>query len=133
MIKNIKGFTLIEMIVSIVIMAVLMSVVVPVSMRYFDDVENQKIINEANAIYEIAKSEMPSKNDSLAGIYQFEADGEVKDEEIKKKMVEKANGKGTLETLKYSEGDISDLTYVLDNKRATWYPDSHSFTVSDEN
>ena len=37
--KNIKGFTLIEVIVTITLLAVLMAIVVPISLSYMDNIK----------------------------------------------------------------------------------------------
>ena len=41
--NNQRGFTLVEIIVTVVILAVLMAVAVPVSMSYFDDVHEKEL------------------------------------------------------------------------------------------
>ena len=48
--KNIKGFTLIEVIVTITLLAVLMAIVVPISLSYMDNIQEKKILNEAEAV-----------------------------------------------------------------------------------
>ena len=54
--KNIKGFTLIEVIVTITLLAVLMAIVVPISLSYMDNIQEKKILNEAEAVLSQARS-----------------------------------------------------------------------------
>ena len=56
--NNQKGFTLVEIIVTVVILAILMAVAVPVSMSYFDDVHEKRIINEAQSVFHVVVQDL---------------------------------------------------------------------------
>lgn len=58
MIKNKKGFTLIEIIVVVVILAVLMAVAVPSVLKYLDEADDAKYMAQARAAYTIMKTEI---------------------------------------------------------------------------
>ena len=65
--NNQKGFTLVEIIVTVVILAVLMAVAVPVSMSYFDDVNEKRILNEGQNVLAVARNRVNKL--SLGGSY----------------------------------------------------------------
>lgn len=56
--KNKKGFTLIEIIVVLVILAVLMALAVPSVMKYIDEANNAKYLTDARAVYQAADVEI---------------------------------------------------------------------------
>jgi prepilin-type N-terminal cleavage/methylation domain-containing protein len=56
--KNKKGFTLIEIIVVIVILAVLMAVAVPSVLKYIDEANNAKYVAQARSIMTAAQAEL---------------------------------------------------------------------------
>ncbi|WP_231385222.1 prepilin-type N-terminal cleavage/methylation domain-containing protein [Candidatus Stoquefichus massiliensis] len=58
MIKNKKGFTLIEIIVVVVILAVLMAVAVPSVLKYLDEADDAKYMAQARSAYTIMKTEI---------------------------------------------------------------------------
>ena len=56
--KNKKGFTLIEIIVVVVILAVLMAVAVPSVMKYLSEADNAKYMAQARTVMTTAQAEM---------------------------------------------------------------------------
>ena len=55
--KNKKGFTLIELVVVLVIIAILAAITVPVVTGYIEDANNARYISEAQAVYMIIQTE----------------------------------------------------------------------------
>ncbi len=69
--KNKKGFTLIEIIVVVVILAVLMAVAVPSVLKYIDEADDAKYMTQARSAYtilnrEIAKAIVSAPNNTLS-------------------------------------------------------------------
>jgi prepilin-type N-terminal cleavage/methylation domain-containing protein len=69
--KNKKGFTLIEIIVVVVILAVLMAVAVPSVLKYIDEADDAKYITQARSAYTIlnrgiAKAIVSAPNNTLS-------------------------------------------------------------------
>lgn len=56
--KNKKGFTLIEIIVVVVILAVLMAVAVPSVLKYLDEADNAKYMAQGRAVMTTAQAEI---------------------------------------------------------------------------
>lgn len=56
--KNKKGFTLVEVIVVLVILAILIALAVPSVMKYIDDANEAKYLAEARAAYVAAEAEI---------------------------------------------------------------------------
>lgn len=56
--RNKKGFTLVEVIVVLVILAILIAIAVPSVMKYIDDANEAKYLAEARAIYVAAEAEV---------------------------------------------------------------------------
>lgn len=68
---NKKGFTLIEIIVVVVILAVLMAVAVPSVLKYIDEADDAKYMTQARSAYtilnrEIAKAIVSAPNNTLS-------------------------------------------------------------------
>lgn len=118
--KNNKGFTLIEVIVIVVILASLMAVAVPISMSYIDDVNKQKLISETESIIYIAETYIDSNRSSLNGTYIEKTDEgndgkvSVQDQSLLEKIVKKANGRGKINTLSYKKDKVIELIYIID-------------------
>lgn len=113
--KNQKGFTLIEIVVTVVILAVLMAVAVPISLSFMDDIHEQRILNEAQAVYNVAKSNSRSNKVSLQGSY-IDSSGtyyEI-DTSIMSSYVSKAKGTGVIKELRYENGEIVLFRYKYD-------------------
>ena len=55
--KNKKGFTLIEIIVGVVILAVLMAIAVPAVMKYINEADDAKYMAQARGAFIIAEAE----------------------------------------------------------------------------
>lgn len=122
--KNQKGFTLVEIIVTVVILAVLMAVAVPVSLSYIDDVQEKKILNEAQAVYNVAKVGSRSNRLSLAGQYVSTSGTYYEiDSDLLASYVSKAKGTGVIKNLEFVDDDIvffrykyNETTYVRYSK-----------------
>lgn len=56
--RNKKGFTLVEVIVVLVILAILIAIAVPSVMKYIDDANEAKYLAEARAVYVAAEAEV---------------------------------------------------------------------------
>lgn len=115
--KNQKGFTLIEIVVTVVIVAVLMAVAVPISLSFMDDIHEQRILAEGQEILSIAQSQI--SRISLEGKYLEETTAEGRynlNDEIRKRIVERANGSGILNKLVYYNGKVTGMRYYIDNR-----------------
>lgn len=77
--KNKKGFTLVEIIVVIVILAVLMAVAVPSVMKYVNEADNAKLMAEARAVMTTSQAEVLKQVVSSDGLTAEEL-GHLKDE-----------------------------------------------------
>lgn len=124
--KNNKGFTLVEIIVTVVILSILMAVAVPISLSFMDDVGDTKILNEAQAVYNVAKSSSKSNRLSLEGQY-ISGSGTYYEtnNSIMASYVAKAKGTGTIKDLRYENSDLiyfrykySEAKYVLYTKES---------------
>ena len=133
--KNNKGFTLIEVIVIVVILASLMAVAVPISMSYIDDVNKQKIISEAQSIIYIAETYIDSNRSSLDGTYvQLDNDTffiSPNDDNILEYIVKKANGRGKIDRLGYNKDyKVIELKYEIDGKTVNYQASTGEYDVS---
>ena len=59
--KKEKGFTLVELLAVIVIMAILLMVAIPAVSRILEDVRKRTFVNEAKTIYNEATNKYTSK------------------------------------------------------------------------
>lgn len=59
--KNKKGFTLIEIIVVVVILAVLMAVAVPSVLKYMDEADNAKYTSQTRGAYIVMQTDLATK------------------------------------------------------------------------
>jgi len=108
--KNIKGFTLIEVIVTITLLAVLMAIVVPISLSYMDNIQEKKILNEAEAVLSQARSGAHSDRLSLEGKYLSHSGTYTEtDSTLLSLYVSKANGVGVDEVPKVGVSESSDF------------------------
>ena len=110
--KNIKGFTLIEVIVTITLLAVLMAIVVPISLSYMDNIQEKKILNEAEAVLSQARSGAHSDRLSLEGKYLSHSGTYTEtDSTLLSLYVSKANGVGVIQSLRYEDGNVTYMKY----------------------
>lgn len=106
-----NGFTLVEVIVVVCVMAILMAVSVPVATSYFQDANENKVMNEAKTVLEVAKSHLSLKA-SLSGTF---IEDRVLSEEQKQEITEKAYVEGDLKNLEYTNSKISSFKYCYLN------------------
>lgn len=90
--KNKKGFTLVEIIVVLVILAILAGAAIPTMLGFIDDAKGKANIAEARAAY-VAAQTIASE--------EFAADGTV---------VIDDTDKAKIKTLAGAEGDVTDVT-----------------------
>ena len=121
--NNQKGFTLVEIIVTVVILAVLMAVAVPVSMSYFDDVNEKRILNEGQNVLAVARNRVNKL--SLGGSYNEVDIASTNDTHSytssqRQEIVDKASGSGILTELVYFNSDVTRMRYYIDNVFVVW-------------
>lgn len=126
--KSNKGFTLIEIIVVVVILAVLLAVAVPTTLKYVNEADDARRISEAKSIltasekyltYEYAKKRQDG--DYSGYLVQTEKD----------QVVSNAEGKGKLISLYYKQGVIQEFTYQIDDKYVLFLGYNDKFVVQD--
>lgn len=96
--KNKKGFTLIEIIVVVVILAVLMAVAVPSVMKYLSEADNAKYMAQARTVMTTAQAEMAK---AYAGDKKIDADewaAMISDTEDNEGTINTAIGKDKMAT-----------------------------------
>lgn len=111
--KKNHGFTLIEIVVTVALIGVLMALVIPGVMNYFDDVSMDKARAESNSVLAIAQSYQDKL--SLAGNDNSTGRVEITDDTIKQSIVEKAQGGGKLEKLVFVDGKVKQFRYCVSN------------------
>ena len=127
--KN-QGFTLVEIIVVVAILSVLMAITVPGVMNYFDDVDEKRILNEAQAVKAIAGVYDKTNVTSLAGEFK-ETDNEYyySSSEVNEKILKRANANGKIVNLFYSDGKIQKMIYSLDGIYAVYNIENDKFVI----
>lgn len=125
--KNNKGFTLVEIIVTIVILSVLMAVVVPVSLSYLDDINEKKILNEAQSVF--SQAQATRDRYSLEG---SAVDGpnevELSNQQLSG-LVKKANAKGMIIKITFQNGEIKYMKYMVDDYIAIYEKSVGEFVI----
>lgn len=131
MIKNNKGFTLVEIIVTVVIMSVLMAVAVPISMSYLNDVSDHKILSEAESVKKMVERSNPSILSALNGTYKENGNYEYNSSDFSN-FVSKAHGNGTIIelTLSSTTHEIEKMVYKLDNQYAVYNKERGKFEIT---
>ena len=120
--KNIKGFTLIEVIVTITLLAVLMAIVLPISLSYMDDIQEKKILNEAESVLSQARSGAHSDRLSLEGKYLSHSGTYTEtDSTLLSLYVSKANGVGIIQSLRYEDGNVTYMKYQYNHSTIVIY------------
>lgn len=131
MIKNNNGFTLVEIIVTVVIMSVLMAVAVPISMSYLNDVSDHKILSEAESVKKMVERSNPSVLSALNGTYKENGNYEYNSSDFSN-FVSMAHGKGTIIelTLSSTTHEIEKMVYKLDNQYAVYNKERGKFEIT---
>ena len=115
--KNQKGFTLVEIIVTIVILSVLMAIAVPISLSFMDDIHEQRLLSEGKSILSVAQGRVNRMSLEGQFVYEITAENEYNlPSDKRKEIVEKANGKGALHELIYYNGKVTGMRYYIENK-----------------
>lgn len=133
--KNKKGFTLIEIIVVVVILAVLMAVAVPSVLKYIDEADNAKYMAQARAIMtsaqaEIIKDYAPDKKMDKSADYVQNVNIAVADDGMNVTTLELCSDKTgeTPITVSIVEGSETTPQDVVSYK-ATWTYDGQTVTA----
>ncbi|WP_049945491.1 prepilin-type N-terminal cleavage/methylation domain-containing protein [Candidatus Stoquefichus massiliensis] len=124
-----KGFTLIEIIVVVVILAVLLAIAVPSVLNYLEEADNAKCIAEAKSILTGSEKYLTHQyaskrleNPSFTGYL-------TQDE--KTDIVNDVNGNGTLTSLYYKDGVIQTFTYYVNDKYVVFLGYNKQFIIKD--
>ncbi len=123
-----KGFTLIEIIVALVIIAILAAIVVPIVSGYVEDAKDTKIINKAHNVLTVTKSEsvwLYARGELLA---------KVNDAAWHKEVMEKAEVDGEMISIKLNESQTStgDFVVKIDEKYVSFNDAKQEFTLSND-
>ncbi len=117
--KNKKGFTLIEIIVVVVILAVLMAVAVPSVLKYMGEADNAKYMSTARGAFISSQTELAKAQASAAGIVADDLDT-GKDGALKKAM-EEVNKSETGKKTLIKDIDVAGLAAGGDVSTVTTY------------
>ena len=131
--KN-KGFTLVEIVVTVAILTVLLAVGVPGLMSYFDDTHEKKILNDANAVLNVAKTYNESNKASLEGRYKasdFDVNSEMNQEYLTD-IEDKAYVNGNIIKITYKDRKVVSLIYHLDGQYAIYDQNTNQFRIEDQ-
>lgn len=131
--KN-KGFTLVEIVVTVAILTVLLAVGVPGLMSYFDDTHEKKILNDANAVLNVAKTYNESNKASLEGRYKasdFDVNSEMNQEYLTD-IEDKADVNGNIIKIMYKDCKVVSLIYHLDGQYAIYDQNTNQFRIEDQ-
>lgn len=133
--KNNKGFTLIEVIVIVVILASLMAVAVPISMSYIDDVNEKKLISEVESIIYVAETTIHSNRSSLNGTYVEEGEStdgviQIQDGDTLDHIVTKANGHGKIVQLSYKGDKVIEIKYEINGKTINYQEATGDYQIN---
>ena len=131
--KN-KGFTLVEIVVTVAILTVLLAVGVPGLMSYFDDTHEKKILNDANAVLNVAKTYNESNKASLEGRYKasdFDVNSEMNQEYLTD-IEDKADVNGNIIKITYKDRKVVCLIYHLDGQYAIYDQNTNQFRIEDQ-
>ena len=131
--KN-KGFTLVEIVVTVAILTVLLAVGVPGLMSYFDDTHEKKILNDANAVLNVAKTYNESNKASLEGRYKasdFDVNSEMNQEYLTD-IEDKADVNGNIIKITYKDRKVVSLIYHLDGQDAIYDQNKNQFRIEDQ-
>lgn len=109
--KKNKGFTLIEIIITVALIAVIMSLTVPGVMNYFRDVDMDKSTAEATSVMAMVQSYQDKL--SLSGSDSSSENITITDQTILNPIVKKAKGNGEIETVTFENGKITKFKYVV--------------------
>ena len=131
-----KGFTLVEIVVTVAILTVLLAVGVPGLMSYFDDTNEKKILNDANTVLNVAKTYNESNKASLAGHHGLDNYTVTyqKDEESQKYLTdlrEKADVSGVIYKIQYDDRKVTALIYQLNGEYAIYHYETNDFEITD--
>ncbi|MEG0549493.1 MAG: type II secretion system protein [Coprobacillus sp.] len=109
--KKNKGFTLIEIVITVALIAVIMSLTVPGVMNYFRDVDMDKSTAEATSVMAMVQSYQDKL--SLSGSDSSSENITITDQIILNPIVKKAKGNGKIETVTFENGKIKKFKYVV--------------------
>lgn len=125
---NKKGFTLIEIIVSVCLLAVLMALTVPGLMNYFEDIDQDRYVAETRSIVAQVKSSYSQL--SLSGNYG----STTLPEDVENNIVKDANGSGDIEFVTFKDEKLFSLSYIIEGKTVFYLNenDKESYTVQDK-
>lgn len=125
-----KGFTLVEIVVTVAILTVLLAVGVPGLMSYLDDTNEKKILNDANTVLNVAKTYNESNKASLEGRYKA-SDIEMNSEYLTD-IEDKADVNGNIIKITYKDRKVVSLIYHLDGQYAIYDQNTNQFRIEDQ-
>lgn len=129
-----KGFTLVEIVVTVAILTVLLAVGVPGLMSYLDDTNEKKILNDANTVLNVAKTYNESNKASLEGRYKasdFDVNSEMNQEYLTD-IEDKADVNGNIIKITYKDRKVVSLIYHLDGQYAIYDQNTNQFRIEDQ-
>ena len=129
--KKNKGFTLVEVIVILVILAILAAVLIPSLTTYIDKAREKSITANARAAY-VATQALASENYGL-GTDNVNNSTPGSSDILKLAQLDSLDETPTL-TYTFDaddNGTIDSFTYTQDEKTATWNPKTGAWTVDD--
>ena len=124
--KEKKGFTLVELIVVLVILAILAALLIPALTGYIDRAKRKSIVAETR------QAVMAAQTISDEDYAKDKAEDATAKTELTKDEIGKAKElsevKGTIESVKLSDGKVSVLIYKHDKKTCTYTKDTTNGT-----
>ncbi len=125
--KNQKGFTLVEVIVVLVILAIMAAILIPSLIGYIDKARENAIISETRMIVQAVQAEVDTGYGIKEGVTSYEIDTTATRTTIDGTVVKIA--KTALDKLTENES----ITYTIDNKTEADKPAKESITAPGAN
>lgn len=132
--RNQGGFTLVELIVVMAILAILASLLVPSLTGYIDRAKEEKIKSETRMLLMALQTEASTvyAQDGLPADSFWSSDG-IGKEHIQnvRDLAEMSDTIQHFTAVLSSDGAVTELVYYTDDKSCTYLADTDSYTVAD--